>query len=77
MREHTRAHNICDSKSPLHKHDVPHHNGVQRDGRYEADIVSTHRHNMGRFVTEGKLILEVTNFLGQKKDLNQSGGGAS
>ena len=70
MREHTSALKRCDSKSPLHKHDVTHHNGVARAGRYEAEIVSTHRHNLGRLVTEGNLILEATNYLGQEKVLN-------
>ncbi len=46
------------------------HNGVEKRGRYEAEIVSTHRHNLGRLVTEGNLILEATHYLGQERVLN-------
>ncbi len=46
------------------------HGGVEREGRYEAEIVSTHRHNLGRLVKEGSIILEATNFLGQDRVLN-------
>ena len=70
MSQHTSALKRGDKKSPLYKHDVSNHNGVYRKGRYEAEVVSTHRHNLGRLVTEGNLILEATNFLGQEKVLN-------
>ena len=70
MLEHVSALRRCDKKSPLYKHDSVHHNGVARGGRYEAEIVSTHRHNLGRLVTEGNLILEATKYLGQEKVLN-------
>ena len=70
MKEHTSAHRRRDSKSPMFKHDVNHHGEVEREGRYEAEIVSTHRHNLGRLVKEGSIILEATNFLGQDRVLN-------
>ena len=70
MKEHTGALRRGDKKSPLVKHDTIHHNGVAREGRYEAEIVSTHRHNLGRLVAEGNLILEATDFLGQERVLN-------
>ena len=70
MSEHTSALKRGDPKSPLFKHDVTHHSGVFKRGRYEAEIVSTHMHNLGRLVTEGNMILEATNFLGQERVLN-------
>ena len=70
MREHLSALRRCDTKSPLYKHDVTQHSGVPREGRYEAEILSRHKHNLGRLVSEGNLILEATNCLGQDKVMN-------
>ena len=69
-KEHLGALGRGDTKSPLYKHDIKNHSGVPREGRYEMDIVSRHKHNLGRLVSEGNLILEATEYLGQDKVLN-------